>query len=130
MEVSTFFEGTNQYARCAKTFMALVKDTMNEMKTIGVGEGGLGAHFCRKGVATMVTSVCTVYPSIVLVCARTEWVMGGVKDKYLSRECEGDQYIGRWSCVLNHMDQNFSVSPDYFDYSEYEKLGQIKMEKM
>ena len=55
--------------------------------------------------------------------------MGGVKDKYLFRKCAGDQYIGRCSCGLNQLDQNFAVSPYCFDYSEYDELGQKKMKK-
>ena len=46
-----------------------------------------------------------------------------------SRECTGNQYFGRCACGLNHLDQTFAVSPYYFDYSEYDDPGKIKMEK-
>ena len=43
MEGSPLFGGTNQYASYSKMFMTLVKDNMDELKTMGVGEGVL-AH--------------------------------------------------------------------------------------
>ena len=59
------FEGSNQYAGYLELFMKLVKDNMNELNIMGVVEGGLGTHSCRKGVASMVAEGCTVYPPIV-----------------------------------------------------------------
>ena len=41
---SNLFEGSNQYSRNAKLFMALGKDNMDELKTMRVGEGGLGKN--------------------------------------------------------------------------------------
>ena len=40
-----------------------------------------------------------------------------------------DQYVGRCARGLNHMYQTFAVSPNYFDHSEYDNLGQIIMKK-
>ena len=56
--------------------------------------------------------------------------MGGVKDKYLFRECTGDQYVDRCACGLNQLEQIFAVSPDYFYYSKYDDLGQIRVKKV
>ena len=80
-------------------------------------------------MATMVAIGYTVFPPIVLVCICTGWLMGGVKDKYLFRECTGDQYVDRCACGLNHLEQIFAVSPDYFYYSKYDDLGQIRVKK-
>ena len=40
--------------------------------------------------------------------------MRGVKDKYVFRECAGDQYVGQCACGLNHLEHKISVFPDYF----------------
>ena len=47
-----------------------------------------------------------------------------VQDKYLFRDCARGQYVVQCDCGLNHMEHTFSVSPLYFGYSKYEKLGQ------
>ena len=54
LEGGTLFKGTNQYVRYSKMFMALIKDNMDEINTMGEGEGDLGNHSCSKGVVTMV----------------------------------------------------------------------------
>ena len=43
----------------------LAKDNLGNLKTVGVVEGDLGTHYCRKSVATMIAAGCTVYPPIV-----------------------------------------------------------------
>ena len=43
--------------------------------------------------------------------------MGGVKDKYLKRENEGNQYVGRCASCLNHLEKEFYVMPPYFDFA-------------
>ena len=39
----------------------------------------------------MVGASCTVYPPVVSICIRSGWVMGGVKDKELERNYDGDK---------------------------------------
>ena len=51
------FGGLNKYAVYAKLFMTLAKSKIYDMNTMGVGEGGLGTHPCRKGVVTMVAKL-------------------------------------------------------------------------
>ena len=92
-EDSSLFQGTSQYNRYAKLFLQLIAYNKYELQQLGVEEGDLGTHSCRKGVATMVAAGCTVSPPIVSICVRAGWVMGGVKDRYLKRESAGDQYV-------------------------------------
>ena len=53
-EDSSLFQGTSQYNRYAKLFLQLIADNKYELQQLGVEEGDLGTHSCRKGVATMV----------------------------------------------------------------------------
>ena len=64
VEDSPLFEGMNQYARYSNIFIKLVKDNTDDLKTIGAGDGDIGMYSFRKGVATMVSSGCTVSPPI------------------------------------------------------------------
>ena len=41
------------------------EEKMKMETALGDREGDLGAHSCRKGVATMVASGCTVSPQVV-----------------------------------------------------------------
>ena len=61
------FGGLNKYAVYAKLFMTLAKGKIYDMNTMGVGEGGLGTHPCRKGVVTMVAAGYNVSPPIVSI---------------------------------------------------------------
>ena len=36
--------------------MTIVKGNMDELNTMGIGEGGIGTHYYRKGVAIMVSA--------------------------------------------------------------------------
>ena len=117
---SSLFQGKSQYNRYSKLFLAFVKENMHELRPLGVEEGDLGTHSCRKGVATMVASGCTVSPPIVSLCIRCGWVMGGVKDRYLKYEGAGDQYVGKCACGLDQLTKEFAISPAYFDYSHIE----------
>ena len=81
VEVSPLFEWTNQYARYAKLLMTLIKDNMDELMTMGVGEGGFGTHSLRRGGATIFAAEYTFFPPTVLICIFTGWDIGGVKYK-------------------------------------------------
>ena len=80
---------------------------MDDLKTMGVGEGDLVTHSFRKGVATMVASGCTVSPPTVLIRICNGWIMGETKYEYLFRECAGDQYFGPCAFELIQMEINF-----------------------
>ena len=129
-EDSSLFQGTSQYNRYAKLFLQLIADNRIELQQLGVEEGDLGTHSCRKGVATMVAAGCTVSPPIVSICVRAGWVMGGVKDRYLKRESAGDQYVGRCAAGLDQLSKKFSVSPPYFEFSSInEGLKRARLKK-
>ena len=131
-EDSSLFQGTSQYNRYAKLFLQLIADNKYELQQLGVEEGDLGTHSCRKGVATMVAAGCTVSPPIVSICVRAGWVMGGggVKDRYLKRESAGDQYVGRCAAGLDQLSKKFSVSPPYFEFSSInEGLKRARLKK-
>lgn len=114
---SPLFEGRRQYDRYSKIFHEVLTEHWDELHALGVREGDLGTHSCRKGVATMVAAGCTVSPPIVSICIRCGWVMGGVKDRYLKYEAAGDQYVGRCACGLDQLSKEFGISPVYFDFS-------------
>ena len=79
------FEGTSQYTQYDTQLTKLVKQLDTQLKRLGFEAGYLGSHSCSKGVATMVAAGCTVYPPIFALCILVEWVLGGLKDKYLFR---------------------------------------------
>ena len=89
----------------------MISDNKSELQQLGVEEGDLGTHSCRKGVSTMVAAGCAVSPPIVSICVRAGWVMGGVKDRYLKRESAGDQSVGRYAVGIDQLSKRFSVSP-------------------
>ena len=67
VEGSILVEGTNKYDRYSKLFITLVKDIMDDLKTMGEGYRGIGTDSCWKGVASMVASGCNVSPPIVSI---------------------------------------------------------------
>ena len=126
-EDASLFQGTSQYNRYSKLFLAVISDNKEELQLLGVEEGDLGTHSCRNGVATMVAAGCTVSPPIVSICIREGWVMGGFKDRYLKRESAGDQYVGRCASCLDQLDKSFAVSPPYLDYSHLDDVERFVM---
>ena len=101
----------------------LVKVNMDELNTMEVVEGGLGNHSRRKGVTAMVESGYIVSPPIASICICTGWVMVGVKDNYLFRECTGDQYGRRCVFGFNQLENTFAVSPAFFVTLNIARLG-------
>ena len=129
-EDASLFQGTSQYNRYSKLFLQVVTDNKTELQALGVEDGDLGTHSCRKGVATMVAAGCTVSPPIVSICVRAGWVMGGVKDRYLKRESAGDQYVGRCAAGLDQLSKRFAISPPYFDFTGIsEAIERVRLRK-
>ena len=62
---TSLFQGKSQYHRYSRMFLLLIKDNLVHLKTLGIEEGGLGTHSCRKRVADMVAAGCTVSPPIL-----------------------------------------------------------------
>ncbi|OWZ12537.1 LOW QUALITY PROTEIN: hypothetical protein PHMEG_00014284 [Phytophthora megakarya] len=54
-----------------------------------------GTHSVRKGVGTFACGGSTGGPSMVSVCLRCGWSIGGVQDRYLRYEAAGEQFLGR-----------------------------------
>jgi len=107
------FPGSNQKNRFSKAMTRLLK---NE----GASDNRYGTHSIRKGVATFACSGSTGGPSIVSVCLRCGWSLGGVQDRYLRYEAAGDQFLGRVVAGLPLNKSQFSVLPPHFDDPEYE----------
>ena len=129
-EDASLFQGTSQYNRYAKLFLAVISDNKEELQLLGVEEGDLGTHSCRKGVATMVAAGCTVSPPIVSICIRAGWVMGGVKDRYLKRDSVGKQYIGCCVAGMDQLNKSVTISPPYFDFASIEEeIGRARYKK-
>ena len=78
-EDASLFQGTSQYNRYAKLFLAVIHDNKEELQMVGVEDGDFGTDVYRKGVATMVGAGCKFSSPIVSICVRAGWVMGGVK---------------------------------------------------
>ena len=78
---------------------------------LGIEDGDLGTHLCRKGVALIAASCCTFSPPIASMCVRTYWVMGWFKDSYIQRESDSKQYVGRCATGLDHLNKLFDISP-------------------
>ena len=77
----------------------------------------------------MVATGCTMYPPIVSICIRAGWVMGGVKDKYLKRKYDGDQYVGRCASRLNQLGKTCAASPPYVYFSSIEYKVETSRQK-
>ena len=104
---TSLFQGKYQYNRYSGMFLLLTKNNLEHLKNLGVEEGDLDTHSCRKGVATVIAEDCTVYPPIVSICLRSSWFMGGVKYKYLKPKYAGDKYVGRYTSGLDQIENRF-----------------------
>ena len=74
------FPGTSQYSRFMDSFHKTTDDHENEFKELGVKKGDLGSHSARKGTVTLLTTGCTVVPTMASVCIRAGWSIGPAKD--------------------------------------------------
>lgn len=65
-------------------------------------------------MATFASSGSTGGPSIVSVCLRCGWSLGGVQDRYFRYEAAGDQYLGRVVAGLRQNSIQFAALPPHF----------------
>ena len=72
-KVTPLFEGTRQYEIYSKIFHDVLVENEDEFQALGIKKGDLGTHYCQKGVATIVASVCTVSPPIVSIWIWCRW---------------------------------------------------------
>ena len=63
---------------------------------------------------TFVCSGSTHGPSIISVCIRCDWSIGGVQDRYLRYENAGDQFLGRVVAGLPMDKPEFAILPPHF----------------
>ena len=105
-----------QYNRFFRMFLLLIKENLEQLKTLGVEEGNLGTYSCRKLFGTMDALCCTVSPKIVSTCIRSGWVMGGVKYQHLKRKSAGDQQVGSCESGPDQIEKTFAASPHTFIY--------------
>ena len=96
----------------------MISDNKDLFENLGVKEGELGSHSCRKGAITLVSAGCTVSPPMAAICLRAGWSMGPVKDRYIHYEKAGDQFVGRCATGISSLSKEFAVSPVYFDFSD------------
>ncbi|EGZ14504.1 hypothetical protein PHYSODRAFT_382410, partial [Phytophthora sojae] len=106
LEPGALFPGSNQKLRFSKVLANLLKQ----------GDAGknFGTYSVRKGVATFACGGSTGGPSIVSVCLRCGWSLGGVQDRYFRYEAAGDQFLGRVVAGLPVNDSKFATLPPYF----------------
>ncbi|KAG6946214.1 hypothetical protein JG687_00016838, partial [Phytophthora cactorum] len=75
-------------------------------------------HSIRKEVATFACSGSAGGPSIVSVCLRVGWSLGGVQDHYIRYESAGDQFLGRVVADLPLNRPEFATLPPHFKDNE------------
>ena len=68
------FEGKSQYTQYAMQLTKPVKQLDTQLKIVGFEAGALGSHLCRKGVAQMVYSGCTVSHTILALFIWAGWI--------------------------------------------------------
>ncbi|KAF1793909.1 hypothetical protein GQ600_16797 [Phytophthora cactorum] len=107
LKAGKLFPGSNQKSRFCKALGKLLEDI--------TGEKVYGTHSIRKGVATYASSGSTGGPSIISVCLRCGWSLGGVQDRYFRYEAAGDQYLGRVVAGLPQNSAQFAVLPPHFE---------------
>ena len=107
MEGSPFFEGKNQCESYSKMPIYISEGQQERDEDHGCGRGGSWHVLLQYGCDTTVALFCTVSHTIVLVCIKNVWMMVGVKDKYLFRDCAEDQFFGWCACGLNQLENTF-----------------------
>ncbi|EGZ13038.1 hypothetical protein PHYSODRAFT_514739, partial [Phytophthora sojae] len=73
-----------------------------------------GTHSVRNGVATFACGGSTGGPSIVSVCLRCGWSLGGVQNRFFRYEAAGDQFLGRVVAGPPVNDSKFATLPPHF----------------
>ena len=95
----------------------MIKYYIEEFRVIGVEEGSLGGHPCRKGAVALVLSECKVLPRMSSICLQAFCSMGPVKDYFIHYEKLGDQFVVFVGTGISSLMEYFSTYPCYFDYT-------------
>ena len=112
------FPGEYQYNRFMGIFHKVIERNKEVFEVLGIKEGDLGSHSCRKGAITLVSAGCTVSPPMAAICLRACWSMGPMKDRYIHYEKAGDQFVGRCATGISSLTKEFATSPVYWDLSD------------
>lgn len=80
----------------------------------GLTPQSFGSHSFRKGAATFATSGCTCGPSLVSVCIRAGWAVGGVLDRYIKFDARGDAFLGRVLAGFDLSSADFGAATPHF----------------
>mmetsp|Transcript_10657 Transcript_10657/g.22606 ORF Transcript_10657/g.22606 Transcript_10657/m.22606 type:complete len:277 (-) Transcript_10657:16-846(-) len=122
------FGGGSQEQRFRR-LLARALDELHSRRTIGSQvDCNLGAHSLRKGVATLNCSGSTAGTSIISVCLRCSWSIGGVQARYFRYEAAGDQFVGLAASGLPVNTQKFGVLPPHFQTSNEVGMEVIKLQ--
>lgn len=100
------FPGNDQKNRFAKVIQSMINADSSKQF--------YGTHSIRKGAGTYAPGGSTISPSIVSVCLRCGWSLGGVQDRYLRYAAAGDQFLGRVVAGLPLDNANFASLPPHF----------------
>ena len=75
-------------------------------------------HFAvlQKGSAILCACGVTVSPSMALICLRSGWSMGTIKDRYLHYEKSGDYHVCCTVVDISALSIIFAVSSAYFEF--------------
>ena len=111
------FPGSNQYMWFTHIFHKVIKYHIEEVRVIGVEEGYIGGHPCRKGELVLVLSGCTVSPRMSYICLRVYFSMGQVKYRYIHYEKVGDQFVFLIGTGISSLMKEFWIYPCYYDYT-------------
>ena len=112
------FPGNHQYTQFMNIFHKVIKENKSLFEALGIREGELGSHLCRKGAITLVSAGCTVSPPMAAICLRAGWSMGPVKDRYIHYEKAGDQFVGCCATGISSLRKEFATSPVYWDFTD------------
>jgi hypothetical protein len=80
----------------------------------GLSPRSFGSHSFRKGAATFATSGCTGGPSLLSVCIRAGWAVGGVLDRYIKFDAKGDAFLGRVLAGFDLSSSDFGSATPHF----------------
>ena len=110
----------SQKKRFSESLNKLLEQTeMKEFLTsYGLTPKSFGSHSFRKGAATFATSGCTGGPSLISVCIRAGWAVGGVLDRYIKFDAKGDAFLGRVLAGFDLSSPQFgSATPHFIDHA-------------
>ena len=113
------FEGSGQYDRFNRIFLEIVGHPKYRQIFIALGipPEDFGTHSIRKGAVTFVATGCTTCPPIASICLRANWEMPDVMNHYIKYESAGDQFTGKCVSGSSRTSTEFTISPEYFDFT-------------